>query len=110
MLVAAPVMVLLGFRWLDDRATGPEDCDLSAWPFMCPLRVPLSVPLDADFLGFFARPLAWAAMFVVTADCGPSAAARVSNCLVTCGYAQYGCFGVSKHPMKGQRNLGTHKY
>jgi hypothetical protein len=86
MLVAAPVMVLLGFRWPEDRATGPDDCVLSAWP----LRLPLSVPLDADFLGFFARPLAWAAMFVVTADRGPSAAARVSNCLATCGYAQYG--------------------
>jgi hypothetical protein len=64
MLVTAPVIVFLGFRW--DRATGP-DCTLSAWPFMwpfmCPLRPPFSVPLDAAFLGFFARPLAWAAMF-----------------------------------------------
>jgi hypothetical protein len=105
MLVTAPVIVFLGFR--EDRTTGPDDCALSAWPFIwpfvCPLRLPLSVALDADFLGFFARPLAWAAMFAgaVTADCGPSAAARVWDCLaVTCGFAQYDCFDVSKQQAK----------
>jgi hypothetical protein len=110
MLVTAPVMVFLGFR--EDRATAPDDCVLSTWPFMCPLRLPLSVPLEADFLGFFARPLAWAAMFAgaVTADCGPSAAARVWDCLaVTCGFAQYGCFDVSKQQAKKTR-FATHKY
>ena len=108
MLVTAPVMVFLGFRWPEDRVTGPEDCVLSAWPFMCPLRLPLRVPLDAAFLGFFARPLAWAAMFAgaVTADCGPSAAARVWDCLVvTCGFTQYGCVDVSKHQKKQRRDL-----
>jgi hypothetical protein len=101
MLVTAPVIVFLGFR--EDRTTGPDDCALSAWPFIwpfvCPLRLPLSVPLEADFLGLFVRPLAWAAIFAgaVTAGCGPSAAARVWDCLaVTCGFAQYGCFDVSK--------------
>jgi hypothetical protein len=109
-------MVFLGFRWPEDRATGPDDCVLSAWPFiwpfMCPLRLPLSVPLEADFLGFFARPLAWAAMFAVAVamDCCPSVAARVLDCLVTCGFAQYGCFDVSKQQGKKQRDFGAHKY
>jgi hypothetical protein len=77
MLVAAPVMVLLGFLWPVGRVVVLNDCDLSAWPFRWPLVWPLRAPLDADFLGFFARPLAWAAIVVV--ECQPVAAARVSS-------------------------------
>jgi hypothetical protein len=68
MLVAAPVMVLRGF--LDRMA---NDCDdLSAWPFIWPFMwpfvwpfmcaEPFKAPFDAVCLGFFARPLAWAAI------------------------------------------------
>jgi len=32
------------------------------WPSALPLRPPLSVPLEVDFFGFFARPFVWAAM------------------------------------------------
>jgi hypothetical protein len=74
MLVAAPAMVLLGFRWPFGRVV-VSDCNLStwpfAWPFTWPLRLPLRAPLEAAFLGFFARPLAWAAIFA--AECQSAA-------------------------------------
>jgi len=57
MLVMAPVRVLRGF--LDRMA---KDCDLSALPLTC--AVPFNAPFDVEvaFLGFLARPLAWAAI------------------------------------------------
>jgi hypothetical protein len=46
----------------------------------------------------------------VTAECGPSAAARVCDYLVvTCGYAQYDFFDVSKHGRQSS-SIATHNY
>lgn len=68
MLVRAPVSVRLDrVDDLDDfvRAAELESCGRPVWPLAVPFMVPFGQVLLV--LAFFARPLAWAAIFAVQA-------------------------------------------